>query len=131
MSDEKKTLVEDILCNPFGFRVEWKYSEHWADVTVWEITARGCEKENTPYFNSKGWTAAGDSDSHEEAERYLVGYIKWDGCSEFTFSPDEEDGSDFHWCGPNDYKKHFSLLESLYKRSRELIAASADWANWN
>lgn len=131
MSETKTVLVEDILCEPFGFRVQWEYLEHWADLTVWEISGR--ERNNTALFIRKGGDSTDMIEDHAEAARYLVAYIKWDGCSEFRFGPDEPDSSfgHFHWCGPDQgYKQHIALLESLYKRSRELLPAAADEAPW-
>lgn len=55
-----------------------------------------------------------------EDERYLYGHIEWSGCSELKFGH-------LHWCGPVHYKRHFALLERLYRRSRELLEAGSEY----
>lgn len=124
-SREKVELTEDIL-GDFGFRVRWRYEPYWCDVEVWHVVMR--TMDGVPEFQRKGsaWGPNGVPDI-ADAERYLQGHIKWDGCSEFSFGPDEEHGNDFHWCGPHDYKQHFALLEALYKRSRELMTHGREY----
>lgn len=120
----KTALTEDVLTEPFGFRVKWLYSEYSAGVEVWEIVARD-GVDDRPLFQRKESNHEPDcvEAADEGAERYLKGFIKWDGCSEFKFAPDREECmyGDFHWCGPNDYRRHFALLELLYRRAQVLI----------
>jgi hypothetical protein len=53
----------------------------------------------------------------DEAEPYLEGYVKWDGCTEL-------DLGSFHWCGLEGYKKHCDLLQYIYIRSQQLMSKS-------
>jgi len=113
-------ITEDCL-GEFGFRVVWKVLPHWADVRVYEITSR---EDGTPGFDRRGARSLPDP-VHDitDAEVYLKGYIKWDGCSEL-------DQGCPHWCGPIYYKKHIALLEWLYKRAQELMEAG-NWSPWD
>jgi hypothetical protein len=121
-TSENTELVEDALVNAeFGFRVHWKYSSHWADVEVYEYIGEEVSNPPRKFFNRKNWVSSPDPVySIDEAEPYLTGYIKWDGCSELNIGCP-------HWCGPYQYKKHFALLEWLYKRSRELLEAGKEY----
>ncbi len=84
-SSQRQELFEDIL-GEFGFRVRFSYESHWTDVEAWEIVGR--DENDKPLLRFNG----------EKTERYLHGYIKWDGCSEFEFDPDGNgNGYDFHW----------------------------------
>jgi len=120
MNEPQKTeLIEDMLVteHDFGFRVRWRYSEYWADVEAFEYI--GCEvnpdgSNGAKFFNRKDHFGPEPVPSIDEAEPYLAGFIKWDGCSEFDFGHP-------HWCGPDDYRKHFRLLETLYRRAQELM----------
>ena len=114
MSDpEKRITIEDVLgeWDFRAFRVRWRVLDYWADLEVYEIVSVGDE----PLFNKKGWVSSEEQTTDiDEAEPYVTGYIKWDGCTEFDF------GS-HHWCGPHFYKLHIDLLTHLYRRAYELM----------
>jgi hypothetical protein len=99
-----------------GFSVRFKYLPHWADVEVFEHIGI-----NQPIlYNKKDAVSLPDPvESIDEAEPYLTGYIKWDGCSEFEFGRP-------HWCGPRSYLLHFRILETIYKRAQELMPSGND-----
>ena len=120
--NDKRTTTEDILGN-FGFRMVWSVSDRWADVTAYEITERDME-ENIPMFDRKGDDTGMDQiETHEDAEEYLSGFVKWDGCTELDMGQP-------HWCGPNGYKKHCALLRYIYERAFELMGRKPDQV-WN
>lgn len=107
---EPALLVEDVG-GEFGFRISWKIKPHWADFTVYEITSREADK---PMFNRKDWQSLPDPvETIEEAEPYLTGFVKWDGCCEFH-------DVNTHFCGPDGLIKHFALLKFLYVRAGDL-----------
>lgn len=128
MSD-KTVLIEDVL-GDFGFRVKWTYESHWADVEVYEIVARS-EGDvrgvfDVPHFNRAGYMSSDDQvEEIHGAEKYINGFIKWDGCAEL-------DQGNPHWCGVECFKKHCALLEYLWKRSGELLSGREmmDFAPW-
>lgn len=49
----------------------------------------------------------------------LVGWVKWDGCSDLH-------SDSFHLCGPDGYKKHFSLMRHVYLRAFQLMEREPD-----
>jgi hypothetical protein len=119
--------VEDMLTeNYFGIRVRFRYLPHWTDVEVYEYVGQFVNDDKTDgakFFNKKDAPSTPDPVlTLDEAEPYLTGYIKWDGCSEFDFGRP-------HWCGPDDYKKHFAILEAIYKRAQALMGSVE--APWN
>lgn len=122
MSSDKVELVEDLL-DDFGFRVRWRYSDYWADVEVFEYIGQESNGDGTmgrkllPRKDAMhGMDTVYDID---EAEPYLAGFIKWDGCSELDMGCP-------HWCGPHDFRKHFAILEAIYRRAQELMARGND-----
>lgn len=124
-------LIEDILGNmEGGFRVKWNYVSYFTDVTVWKILGIDV-KTDAPAFQRRDANFRPDEvDSTDDAERYLLGSIKSVGCTDFRFWPDSN--GYVHWRGPEDIKKHFQLLEYLYRRSRDLlIDGDPEWAQWD
>jgi len=125
MTDKLQQLTEDCLVDVaggFGFRVVFSYLEHWTDLKVYKITSR--DTDGLLSFDRKNARSLPDPvESIDEAEVYLEGYIKWDGCSEL-------DQGRPHWCGPFDYKQHIALLEHLYRRSQELMTRG-NWEPWD
>lgn len=114
MSGEKRITVEDIF-GDFGFRVKWSVVDHWADIEVYEVESRGTELNSKPQFHRKGAACSPDGvEDISEAEKYLEGYIKWDGCTELDMGCP-------HWCGPSGYVTHCELLKYIYRRAHELM----------
>lgn len=122
MIDVKAVSVEDCL-GDYGFRVRYTYNEYRCQVEAFEIAARYSNGDR-PMFNVKGWVVslADAVESIDEAQPHISGFIKWDGCSEFEWH-------ETHLCGPKDYRRHFALLEHMYKRAQALMANShgAPW----
>lgn len=114
MTDERKKLTEDIL-GEFGFRVVWSVLPHWADVEVYEITSR---QESAPLFHRKDAPTTPDNvPGIEQADKYLTGYLKWDGCNEL-------DQGCHHFCEEEQLIKHCLLLRYLWQRAHELMDSS-------
>lgn len=119
MTGEKRLTTEDVL-GDFGFRLCWAVEDHWADVKAFEITGY---ENGAPLFGRLDARSSADTTGDvSEAEAYLEGFVKWDGCSEFGLGH-------VHWCGPDAYKKHFRLLEYVYRRAFELMGRhpEEDW----
>lgn len=114
MSEEKRITIEDFVPFGFGFRVVWEAEDHWADVRAYEII--GTDEHGFALMARGDWECLpGDSTAnYSEAEKYLSGFVKWDGCTELDMGQP-------HWCGPRDYKKHIALLEYIYRRAHELM----------
>ena len=53
----------------------------------------------------------------EQADVYLEGYLKWDGCAEL-------DQGRHHWCDEQDFIKHAMLLNYLWQRAHQLMENS-------
>jgi hypothetical protein len=119
---QKRITIEDVL-GDYGFRLVWSVEDHWADVTAYEITCRSTGKladPGQPMFNRADWHSLPDPvESHEQAEVYLSGFVKWDGCSE----PDQGRP---HWCGARGFKKHCALLRYIYERAFDLMDREPD-----
>lgn len=118
MSDnEKRFTIEDIM-GEFGFRLVWAVADHWVDVVAYEITYR--DESGKPMFNRADWQSLPDPvASHEQAETYLTGFVKWDGCSELNQGQP-------HWCGASGFKKHCALLRHIYERAFQLMGREPD-----
>ena len=107
--DETLETIEDVG-GEFGFRLRWRCKSYWADVEVWEIHGRHdgaplfWEEEHSSNSITEKWTP--------EFPKYIEGFVKWDGCSEFDFHG--------HFCGAEAYIKHFSLLKYIYIRAGQL-----------
>lgn len=116
---EDRELIED-MGGRFGFRVAWMVSDAWATVWVFEIVAYTDHKFDVPMFRNIG--DKGDQefvDTIEQADWYLDGFVKFDGCSQF-------DMGDQHLCGLQGYQKHIALLQYIYTRAFELMGREPD-----
>ena len=117
MSEEPRITTEDIL-GEFGFRLVWSVLDHWADVKAYKVEAT--DENHAPLFWRKGSsTNNGPTPNVDEAESYLEGYVKWDGCTEL-------DQGCPHWCGPDGFKKHFALLRHIYESAFVLMGGEPE-----
>ncbi len=116
MNSEKITLEEDAFGEKLGlgYRVRYRFQQYWCDVEVFAYAGAGEFAILNEFDSICGLTASLDNVKPE-----FTGYIKWDGCSEFDFGRP-------HWCGPPSYKKHFAILEHVYKRAQQLMENGND-----
>ena len=107
-----RETTEDIL-GQFGFRLVWWVQDHWADVAAYAVGCTDTDGRN-PEFPKANADVIEFTSNVNQAEAYLTGFVKWDGCTELDMGCP-------HWCGPADYRKHCALLEHIYKRAFELM----------
>ena len=108
----------------FGFYVRWSVAHHWANVDVFEIESmRAPDTDGAPPIalfaadeahRPVGIGPCGTAASIAEAEKYLSGHVKWDGCAELNQRCP-------HWCGVTDFVRHVVLLRYIYERAFELM----------
>ena len=93
-----KTKTEEIFkadkC--FEFRLEWNVDKHWANVKAFQTL------------------------KYDNEDKYLEGFVKWDGCTELNQGQP-------HWCGPQQYKAHFALLKYIYHRAFKLMGREPEY----
>lgn len=92
------------------FRSETKSTEayYWLNFTVYEIPSHEMPG-NIPSYNKKGYTGAGEYvEKIEDAEVFIQGFLKWDGCTEWEFI----DAS--HFCGWKSAHVLSRIIDALY-----------------
>lgn len=57
----------------------------------------------------------------DEAEVLLDGFVKWDGCSNWRFSPNDRDNYAFHFCTVKQAEDIGRLLRRLYEIAAEMM----------
>jgi hypothetical protein len=67
----------------------------------------------------KGGSNAEDTDNLDEAQRYLHGEVKFDGCSNWYF--DEQDEVMLHFCSLKDIQAISKVMEHCWLWASELI----------
>jgi hypothetical protein len=125
-----------------GFYVMAEAQEHWMDLKVYEFSI--CRSPGDPewdgqspvipgkpplgfVFPRKGAISGTDSvETTEEAQVYLSGSIKWDGCSNLYF--DEQDSIEgtkcsLHFCGKQEAMNVGVLMGRLYDLAAKIIPA--------
>ena len=111
--EQKRQTTEQIL-GDFGFVLRWSVLDHWANVEVFEIGARGDAGPEFRMKETEGCGMIGFTPDMDKAEVYLDGFVKWDGCTELNMGQP-------HWCGAGGYENHILLLAHIYKRAFELM----------
>lgn len=90
------------------------------DFKVYEIIGGDINNPNRPLFHKINYQNSNDdTENLEEAQVYLSGTVKWDGCSNLKF--DEQDNVMLHFCSRNDIKNLGIMLEKLYDIAIELM----------
>lgn len=86
-----------------------------AEIVATQITGRD-------FYADRGWTKKDGRSNMDlvydphEAESYLAGYVKWDGCQEISFG----DGG-LHLCGAEDVEHLSQTLIRIFNRCGELM----------
>ena len=94
------------------------------EVVVYEVVGRSVP-ENEVLLPRKGAIASGDHASGiDDAEVYLRGDIKWDGCSNWSF---DNGGTMLHFCGPENAVLIGEVFRRVYNIAKEMLDTKADW----
>lgn len=114
-----KFIDESITnCRDIGYVIKMMQEyDHFVDFLVYEIYGTA---ENGKVLLKR--TANGCDDFTEnmgEADVFLEGSIKWDGCSDWTFPGLEK--CMLHFCGRNDATDLGALMAKLYDLAKESI----------
>ena len=91
--------------------IVWDGEPHGFDFELFEIVGWEHGKDEKKLYERKGAIGGDDFSLNglEDAQPYLTGMIKWDGCSHFYFG---DDGY-LHLCGLNDIEKLQNVLKKL------------------
>jgi hypothetical protein len=107
MEEYYKDLDFALVYEPTEFYVNFKCYEpvYWQD-----------EK---PYYEKVGSKNPAEDATTDlsQAQTYIEGSVKWDGCSHFTFG---EDGY-IHLCGKFFIEKHAAICKKIFYRCGELM----------
>jgi hypothetical protein len=92
---------------------------HWVGFQVYKCIGREIVrgKPGRPFFNRDGYTSSPDPVFElSEAQTFLGGTIKWDGCSDWMFND-----TPIHYCSMDSAKELGALMEWLYEIAEELM----------
>lgn len=62
----------------------------------------------------------GETGEPVDKERYLKGYIKWDGCSHIWFGEEEGQGY-IHLCGKRYFDRHKEVMDAIWEMCSKKI----------
>jgi hypothetical protein len=100
--------------------------EHWVDYTLFDIEGWG-EGEVKGIYDKPLWHKAGAPSrpstvkTLDEAEPYLHGTVKWDGCSNWHF--DEQERTMLHGCRKSDVQRFGDAMAMCWEWTADLCPA--------
>ena len=116
MSDANEKILMTVAARGEAvFTIACKPFEHYCEFEVFEIIS----SEPTTLWSLPGGSRTYVTDDISEAERFLHGSIKWDGCSNWHF--DIQDDCMIHFCSAQDAAAIGVLFAELYRIADELI----------
>lgn len=88
---------------------------HWLGFNVYRVIGR--LENGTRVYNRDGYKSSPDPvEDRAEAQVFMSGSIKWDGCSDITI-----DDEPLHFCGRSSMEEFTALLPAIYDLAAELI----------
>lgn len=123
-------MIEISKLGGFGFTIAWEVHEHKVSFRAYAIIADSMTDEHgqvdpRPLYHRRGAEDGMDMTFEmSEADVYMAGNVKWDGCSEVTFGEDE-DG--LHLCGRGCWSDHVRLVAHIWHRAGELMQRVEDF----
>ena len=104
------------------FTVRAAVHDGYVEYQVYEINGyAGIDENSIPYWPRTGFKSGHDlTDKLDEAELYLHGSVKWDGCSNWSF--DEQDrGVMLHGCSRRRLLAHGEIMARCWDWTRTLL----------
>lgn len=114
-------VVERLWADQYGgFLCRAIPHEHYAEFTVYTVLWL---EEGKPFFQEKeAMTSPEPTTDLNEAEVYLSGSVKWDGCSNLMF--DAQNDCALHFCGKKEAIENTGgLIAKVYDLAKEIIPA--------
>ena len=116
-------MSETSICHFFGFTVVAIASEYYVNFTVYDTDGFGCNEAGeptVPLYHKSGSPCYPDPvESLNDAEPYLHGGVKWDGCSNWHF--DEQDRVMLHGCTRSDLERIGAIMAACWDWTAELL----------
>ncbi len=113
---EKQTYHFEYL----GFSVIAEPNSHKVDYKVYKIGGKNHD-DQLIWCKDTDHGCNGYCDKLEEADLYLHGYVKWDGCSNWHF--DEQDDVMLHFCEREQMENIGKILTKCYDLTEGLIGS--------
>lgn len=106
-----------------GFGITVRYEVDGPSVKFFAAEVTGVEENGVQYYWRKGAKSSeDDTTDFNDAERYIDGSVKWDGCTHINFG--DENGY-LHLCG--DVDTLANALKVIYERCGELMHAEGTY----
>jgi hypothetical protein len=103
-----------------GFTIKTESeSDYILNVTVYTILGTDTKTGEILWQKDQNGCGGIPTTLLSEAEIFMEGDIKWDGCSNWTFDPTH--GLPIHFCGPNDMEPILNLWRWIYKYAESNI----------
>jgi hypothetical protein len=110
---------EDKLLSDLNFLIIADVFSHHVNFTIYEVIT--LEKDGSPLFQDPKEKISGIFvNTIEQAEPYVHGYIKWDGCSNWYF--DEQDKCMLHGCSREDLDRFGKVLVACWDWMSDLCS---------
>lgn len=109
-------MITEQIGDRFGITVQYEPQGHFVEFTAYEVLGVG-EDDSQWYWRKGAVSSTDDTSNLSEAEPYIKGSVKWDGCSHFNFG----DEGYLHLCGRDDIDKLANALSVIYERCGALM----------
>lgn len=102
------------------FTVVAEVNECRVDFKVYDICGRTGAPDGPFIYRREGGDNSMDwVESLDDAEVYLHGSVKWDGCSDWSF--DEQDRVMLHGCSRHDIERYGKIMAACWDMTKELL----------
>lgn len=117
-------IREEVL-GDFGFVVEYSWDDKLDKVfsvsfKVVEIVARLADSNSIEYELEGAQDSMDTTGDFDKAQRFISGFVKWDGCSHFYFGDNQ---GYIHLCGRREIQKISDLIKIIYNNCGMLITS--------
>ena len=123
-ADSASTTTEHIGDN-FGVTVRYEIHQPPVAVDFYAAEVTSVSDDGAKYYLRKGARSSEDDTSDfDDAERYISGSVKWDGCSHYYFGDVGSEGGYVHLCSSQSAEKLARTIIVIHARCGELMRAA-------
>jgi hypothetical protein len=99
-----------------GVTIWWATSQTWMEFQSKEHARQ--PDGSVIYYRNEGHLLNVPTPDFASANQLVGGFLKWDGCGEWEFGPDEDEGR-MHFCGISDARRVFWCIEQVFRLAAE------------
>ena len=115
--------MSEIINYPeLGFTIKLTPYDYYVEYEIYNIVGECISNNNEKnyYYNRNEYISSDDIVNNVyEAEKFIIGSVKWDGCSNWSFIEEKTSGCMYHFCNKQELENVGKILAECWELTKQ------------